>query len=126
MSWNFNDQEGLAEFAAMQVYTDGTTLADHLSPALYQATVNTAQTLLGIPEEVICLYKPWALATVFQSLSTTDETTGSNAMALDLYVNAKAVNAGISIDAVETYAFQAASSTACPPSISRSIWPPLF
>ncbi len=103
---DFNDQAGLAEFAAMQMYTDGTTLADHLSPALYQATVDIAQTLLGIPEEVIVLYKPWALATVFQSLSITDETTGSNAMALDLYVNAKAVNAGIPIGAVETYAFQ--------------------
>ena len=35
-----------------------------------------------------------------------DETTSSNAMAVDLYVNAKAANAGIPIDAVETYAFQ--------------------
>ena len=35
-----------------------------------------------------------------------DETTGANAMAIDLYVNSKAANAGIPIDAVETYAFQ--------------------
>ena len=35
-----------------------------------------------------------------------DETTGANAVAIDLYVNSKAANAGIPIDAVETYAFQ--------------------
>ena len=81
---DFNDQEQIAEFAAMQVYSDGTTLADH----------------------TVAQYKAWALASTFQSLATVDETTSSNAMAIDLYVNAKAGNAGIPIDAVETYAFQ--------------------
>ena len=53
-----------------------------------------------------CTHDNAALATSFQSLATVDETTSSNAMAVDLYVNAKAANAGIPIDAVETYAFQ--------------------
>ena len=61
---------------------------------------------LGMDEQAIAQYKAWALATSFQSLATVDETTSSNAMAVDLYVNAKAANAGIPIDAVETYAFQ--------------------
>ena len=60
---------------------------------------------------------------MFQSLATMDETTSSNAMAIDLYVNAKAANAGIAIDAVETYAFRAASLTASPLSTRRPIWP---
>ena len=102
---DFNDQEQIAEFAAMQVYTDGTTLADHISPELYRATVK-AGAQLGMDEQTIAQYKAWALATSFQSLATVDETTSSNAMAIDLYVNAKAANAGIPIDAVETYAFQ--------------------
>ena len=102
---DFNDQEQIAEFAAMQVYTDGTTLADHISPELYRATVK-AGAQLGMDEQTIAQYKAWALATSFQSLATVDETTSSNAMAIDLYVNAKAGNAGIPIDAVETYAFQ--------------------
>ena len=102
---DFNDQAGLAEFAAMQVYSDGTTLADHVSPELYQAVVNTLGRM-GMGEELVSRYKAWALATSLQSLATTDETTGSNAMAIDLYVNAKAANAGIDIGAVETYAFQ--------------------
>ena len=102
---DFNDQAQIAEFAAMQVYSDGTTLADHVSPELYQATVKVAAQL-GMDEQAIDQYKAWALATSFQSLATLDETTSSNAMAVDLYVNAKAANAGIPIDAVETYAFQ--------------------
>ena len=102
---DFNDQEQIAEFAAMQVYTDGTTLADHISPELYRATVKVGAQL-GMDEQTIAQYKAWALATSFQSLATVDETTSSNAMAIDLYVNAKAGNAGIPIDAVETYAFQ--------------------
>lgn len=102
---NFNDQAGLAEFALMQVYTDGTTLADHISPALYRLLVDTLGQM-GMSEELVALYKPWALANSLQNLSMMDETTGGNAMAIDLYVNAKAANAGIPIDAVETYAFQ--------------------
>ena len=102
---DFNDQAQIAEFAAMQVYSDGTTLADHISPELYQVTVDAAA-LLGMDEQTVAQYKAWALASTFQSLATVDETTSSNAMAIDLYVNAKAGNAGIPIDAVETYAFQ--------------------
>ena len=102
---DFNDQTQLAEFAAMQVYSDGTTLADHISPELYQVVVNTASKL-GMDEAMVSRYKAWALASSFQSLSLLDETSGSNAMAIDLYVNSKAVNAGIDIGAVETYAFQ--------------------
>ena len=103
---DFNDQAQILEFAAMQMYSDGTTLADHVDPGLYQLVVLLSEQVLGVPEEAIALYKPWALASTFQSLATTDETTGANAMAIDLYVNAKAGNAGIPIDAVETYAFQ--------------------
>ena len=37
---------------------------------------------------------------------SSSEGTSDNAMALDLYVNAKASNAGISVEGIETYAFQ--------------------
>ena len=89
----------------MQVYSDGTTLADHISPELYRAVVKTLGQM-GMAEETVAQYKAWALATSLQSLATMDETTSSNAMAVDLYVDSKARNAGIAIDAVETYAFQ--------------------
>lgn len=102
---DFNDQEGLAEFAAMQTYSDGTTLKDHISPELYASTVQVFADL-GMSEEAVAAYKPWALANSLLSLATQDETTTGAPMAIDLYLNSAAVNAGKQIDAVETYAFQ--------------------
>ena len=102
---DFNSQEGIDEFTAMQVYSDGTTLKDHISTELYQEVVD-ALTPLGMTEEEIALFKPWALSNSFTALSMLDETSSDNAMALDLYVNAKASNVGISVEGIETYAFQ--------------------
>ena len=102
---DLNDQEGIALLQSLQTYQDGTTLADHISPELYQR-VQAAATALGMAPNGLDAYKPWALASTFSTLSMQDDTTGSNAMAIDLYVNAAAVNAGKAIGAVETYAFQ--------------------
>ncbi|MCI9269354.1 MAG: TraB/GumN family protein, partial [Lawsonibacter sp.] len=102
---DFNSQEGIDEFTAMQVYSDGTTLKDHIDPELYQEVVD-ALAPLGMPEEQVAQYKPWTLSNSFTALSMTDDTTSENAMALDLYVNAKASNAGVPVEGVETYAFQ--------------------
>ena len=102
---DFNSQEGIDEFTAMQVYSDGTTLKDHIDPELYQEVVK-ALTSLGTPEEQIANYKPWALANTFTALSMLDETSSDNAMALDLYVSAKASNLGTPVEGIETYAFQ--------------------
>lgn len=102
---DFNSQEGIDEFTAMQVYSDGTTLKDHIDPELYQEVVD-ALAPLGMPEEQVAQYKPWTLSNSFTALSMTDDTTSENAMALDLYVNAKASNVGVPVEGVETYAFQ--------------------
>ena len=102
---DLNDQEGIALLQSMQTYQDGTTLADHISPELYQR-VQAAAAALGMAPNGLDAYKPWALASTISTLSMQDDTTGSNAMAIDLYVNAAAVNSGKAIGAVETYAFQ--------------------
>ena len=102
---DFNSQEGIDEFTAMQVYSDGTTLKDHVDPELYQEVVE-ALAPLDMPEEQVASYKPWALANTFTALSMLDETSSDNAMALDLYVSAKAANLGIATEGIETYAFQ--------------------
>ena len=102
---DLNDQEGMALLQSLQTYSDGTTLADHISPQLYQR-VQTASAALGMGADGLDAYKPWALASTFSTLSMMDDTTGANAMAIDSYVNAAAVNAGKAVAAVETYAFQ--------------------
>ena len=102
---DFNSQEGIDEFTAMQVYSDGTTLKDHVDPEIYQEVVE-ALAPLDMPEEQVASYKPWALANTFTALSMLDETSSDNAMALDLYVSAKASNLGIPVEGIETYAFQ--------------------
>ncbi len=102
---DLNDQEGMALLASLQTYSDGTTLADHISPELY-ARVQAAAEALGMGPNGFDSYKPWALASTFGMLSLQDDTTSANAMAVDAYINAYAVNAGKTIDAVETYAFQ--------------------
>ena len=102
---DLNDQEGIALLQSMQTYQDGTTLADHISPELYQR-VQAAAATIGKDSNALDAYKPWALASLFSTLAMQDDSTSSNAMAIDSYVNAAAVNAGKTIGAVETYAFQ--------------------
>ncbi len=102
---NLNDSEGIAAYAAMQFYSDGTTLKDHISPELYAKVVDAMKTL-GVPEEVTATIKPWALATTLQSYAMMDDSTGDSFMAVDVYVNAKAVNENVPIGAVETFQFQ--------------------
>lgn len=102
---DFNDQAGIAEFTALQTYADGTTLKDHISPELYAQTVQVFAAL-GMSEEMICVYKPWALANSLMSLSTQDETTTGAPMAIDLYLNSAAVNAGKQVGGIESYALQ--------------------
>lgn len=102
---DFNDQAGIAEFTAMQTYSDGTTLKDHISEELYAQTVETFAAL-GMTEEQVNTYKPWALANSLMSLSTQDESTTGAPMAIDLYLNAAAVNTGKPVGGIESYALQ--------------------
>lgn len=98
------DQEGMAEYMAMQTYPEGDGLENHISEELYQATVALfAQ--LGLSEEQTRTYKPWALANTLTSLTANDTTSGAP-MAIDLYVNSAAANRGIPVVGAETYALQ--------------------
>lgn len=102
---DFNDAEAAAVFAAKQVYSDGSKLSDHISAELY-TRVSKAMTDMGMEEEEFCYYKPWALSNSFTVLASMDDTSGSNAMAIDLYANSLAYWAGIPVEGVETYEFQ--------------------
>lgn len=102
---NFNDTQDTAAYALMQMYAEDDSLKNHVSDEVYEKAVE-AGALLGLTEDQVALYKPWALGLTFQALSLQDETTGSSAMAVDLYVNAAAVNQGIQVGAVESYVYQ--------------------
>lgn len=102
---DMNDQAGLAEFAAMQMYSDGTTLKDHISGELYDKTVGCFA-MLGLGEGQVAAYKPWALANTLSGLLARDESTTAAPMTIDAYVNAAAVNSFKPVGGVETYALQ--------------------
>ena len=102
---DFGDVEGISAFQAMQVYSDGTGLKDHIDGTLYQQVVDALKPL-GMTEEQVNQYKPWALANTFSSLSTMDASTGDSPMVVDTYVYSKAVVNGITVSGVETYEFQ--------------------
>lgn len=102
---DFQDEAGLAEFAAMQSYPEGDCLQNHIPEALYTRTVNAFATL-GLTEEQTNTFKPWALANTFTSLLSGDETAGDAPLAMDLYINAAAVLGGKTVTGAESYALQ--------------------
>lgn len=102
---DFQDQAGIAEFVAMQMYGAGDCLKDHIPAELYTRAVN-AFAQLGLTEEQINTFKPWALANTVTSVMSSDETAGDAPVAIDLYVNALAANAGKTVTGAETYALQ--------------------
>ncbi len=102
---DFNDQAGMQEFAAMQMYGEGDSLKAHIPEELYTRTV-ALYAQLGLDEGTVNTFKPWALATSLNNLLTSDASSGDALMAIDLYVNAAAANRGIPVEGAETYALQ--------------------
>lgn len=52
------------------IYTDGTSLKDHVSEETYQNAVKVAA-VYGIPEEMIAMMKPWYVYNAFSTLTIT-------------------------------------------------------
>jgi uncharacterized protein YbaP (TraB family) len=71
---NIYDQAGAMKVAELGMYTDGTTLRDHLTDEVYKKTVEFG-TMMGVPEEQLIMFKPWYLYNSFSALSST--TTGN-------------------------------------------------
>lgn len=108
---DFGDTEDIQAFAAMQFYTDGTTLKDHVSAETYDRAVAAAAALPApytMDEEMVSTLKPWVLANSFNSVSLLiGEDSLESPMAVDMYVYSKASNNGVTIGAVESYVYQA-------------------
>lgn len=62
------DQADVTAYSQMLIYTDGTTLKDHISAESYKKIVETAA-LFGLTEEVIALMKPWTMAFLLESFA---------------------------------------------------------
>ena len=50
------------------LYTDGTTLKDHVSEETYEKTINIFS-MLGMSEEEIIMYKPWVIQYILAPLA---------------------------------------------------------
>lgn len=103
---DFADEEDMARMAELQLYDDGTTLADHISPELHEKVLAALEPL-GLTQEQIDSYRAWALASTFLQLAVSDvDETDDGVFPIDLYVQYKAQENNIPLTAVESATFQ--------------------
>lgn len=102
------DQEGVQYMLSKMVYTDGTSLKDHVSKDLYDATIK-AFAKVNMTEEMVKNYKPWAVYLVLPQLEamTAENTSKTSAVAgVDMYLMSKAVASQKPIIELEGMKFQ--------------------
>lgn len=103
---DFGDQADMEAFVKLQVYDDGTTLADHVSPELRER-VSEVFLAMGMTQEQVDAYRPWVLAGSLTQLAVSDESTGPVVLPVDSYVYSKAMNNGLTVDGIESHVYQA-------------------
>lgn len=97
-------------FMQYGVLTDGTTLKDHVSEETYQKTVQFAANF-GMTEEMVAMFKPWALFNSFAALGSTssgtiEEATQAAALGIDMKFLVDAYLTGKPIVELESYDLQ--------------------
>ncbi len=107
---NFFDQAGYTESMAMTMYTDGSTLKDHVSKETYKKVVATAAQY-GISEQAVSIYKPWALYLTFTSYASSGANSAADAsksasLGIDMNFATNAYTTGKPIMEVEGYVNQ--------------------
>jgi uncharacterized protein YbaP (TraB family) len=75
---NLYDQQDLTALSQVMLYTDGTTLKDHVSADTYEKAISAAA-LIGIPEAMAAYFKPWALYLTFSNYTVLGAIEGGNA-----------------------------------------------
>lgn len=83
---NAIDPSGETELTSLGVYTDGTTLKDHLSDAAYKKVVAFMKNY-GASESDIAMYKPWLLYIVLSNLALTGTGSGAQAASANLGID---------------------------------------
>lgn len=103
---DFGDAEGYADYIDLTTYDEGENLLDHLSDEAVEFLEQVCSEL-ELNFDALIRYKPWALASSFQSALTYDDTTGDNPIVIDDYVYTMALLSGKDIGEIEGYKFQA-------------------
>lgn len=108
---NLANQAGAMELLNMAVYTDGTTLKDHVSKETYDKVVAFVKTF-GYSEEQIAMLKPWYIYISFSALSMTNtgsvaEASAGAALGIDVNFMNNAMLSGKPILELEGYKSQA-------------------
>lgn len=108
---NMLDPNGTAILMQYGMYTDGTTLKDHVSAETYQKTVELGKKV-GFSEIQIALFKPWVLDSLFSAFTSTN--TGSleglslaTELGIDMKFTVDAILSGKPVLEVEGYELQA-------------------
>jgi uncharacterized protein YbaP (TraB family) len=107
---NLYDAEGPQKIMELGIYTDGTTLKDHVSADTYQKAVEFAA-LFGYSEELISLLKPWYIYISFAALTTTDsgdlnDAAQAAALGIDFNLTTNALLYGKPVLELEGYEYQ--------------------
>jgi uncharacterized protein YbaP (TraB family) len=108
---NLYDQAGAMDLVNMAVYTDGTTLKDHVSKETYDRVIAFVKTY-GYSEEQIAMLKPWYIYISFSALSMTNtgsvsEATAGASLGIDMNFLNNAMLYGKPVLELEGYKSQA-------------------
>lgn len=99
------DQAGIQYMAEKAVYTDGSTLEQHVSAETYKLFADRMSEY-GYGAEVYSTLKPWYAALLLQNLSLAEATTYTSSFGLDVYFLGEAQQTGKSVLEVEGIKFQ--------------------
>jgi uncharacterized protein YbaP (TraB family) len=107
---NMYDTVGATQMAMLGIYTDGTTLKDHVSEETYKKTIALAAKY-GYSEDIIAMCKPWYIYVTFAAISSTDsgsvsEATQAANLGIDINFTTNALVTGKTILEVEGYVYQ--------------------
>lgn len=108
---NMLDTSGIVKITELGIYTDGTTLEDHVSETTYKETIAFAAKF-GYSEAQIKMFKPWYIYIMFSAFSNTDtgsieELDTASALGIDVKFTMDALLSGKQILEVEGYEYQA-------------------
>lgn len=103
--------KGAMSVASLGMYTDGTSLKDHVSAETYKKVIELGA-LYGYKEDILSLFKPWYLYSIFSSLAYTGNGDGeaadeASSLGIDMNFLVNAYLTGKPVMEVEGYEFQA-------------------